>query len=663
MARKNKILLFASLCTVIFWLSPFALWRNPSPAASGHELIRATESQSNTMTDESSLSDPSAIDQHGVGLREPLEKQTVDDPHQLDARGEAARLGAHKAAHRIVVTDLDGGELPGESGELWLAPQDGAAVQVPFQDGQFSLDGFSEGRVDIRKAEVFSSDGKRFIALELDRFEFRHEQPVLLKGQFLPDAELRVVDHVTGSALSGIRVLPGDGDPKQAHPGPHSPSAFIARADASPLKLPPNRRIQPYWVTAKGYGWSFIRVDHETGGEWLVRLESAGNLVVQVDGDVESYLIQSVNAYIRVYRAGTVELAASSDLSSEHRFNGLAAGNYDVRVELNSTHEEDANLGFTEIDVTHGTTAVARIELRVQERIEGKVGVTGDVILPKKYATLGLVPSLRVQPVDGLALRPGDLRRFVFPSKTLPLRFIDAFSVESTPMQGRYSGKDGAEIFRWEADLSAGDYLLVVEPFQYGVEQSISATHDSKVIITVPELFPITVRAIDSRTRKTIDGATVRWSRTFAEGEAGGWVEADLGDGVDPPDIYLAAGAVTVSTKAPGYADSFSDVLIGSGIDQVTHEMSPCFSRDIVLMYEGAVVPWADEVVCRFRPLGSENSQPTTNPGDGTMQACFLEHGLHEILIGKIKGFREIAPVMVDVIEGDRSSVIVELER
>ena len=602
----------------------------------------------------------------------PQEKGSQDGSSEITAPAsttEGHRLSEVATAdsepeRRLFIRDLDGRELHEENGEFVLERHEGATMLVPFRKGRFSLKGLQEGRARIERAMAFSVDGDRPVAFEEEWFEFNFDEPTLLAGHYLPDCTLRVVDARTGVSLNDVSVLPRRAGPEESHPGPHGDASFVVRDVASPVRLPRTRGIQPYWVTASGYGWSFILVDHETGGERVVQLESAGRLVVEVYGDIDSYMDQSLQVDIRVYSHASRNIVTSSHLEPGgfQGFEGIAVGVYDVRVELGSANGNSIVLGAAQVDVVANATSTARIELTQDEIPPPKVGVSGEIVVPKRYRTLNLRPSQRIQPADGSTHRYGDVLRILSPHGPA-LRYNDVIDIKRSAMDGRYGEEDGSEVFRWKAELSSGRYLFVVEPVQYGVLLDVPESPDAKVRVVLPDLHSVTLRVVDANTRQPINGATVRWSRHFEVRDSIGWIEMDLEPGVESASVYLTAGPFSFAASAPNYGERSMDAHAGSGASQFTLELSPCIRREITLVEGETVVPWVRGMTCSFRSLGAKDTHPCENLGDGRMLVCFGQPGLYEILVGKLEGFRELAPVVVDVSKGDLSPVVVQLER
>ncbi len=524
---------------------------------------------------------------------------------------------------------------------------------VPFRNGCFSLEGFPEGWTCIERAWINFEEGKRPLAFDEACFEFKRDEPTILVGHYLHhDSTLRVMDARTGALLDDVCVLPrlpAHAGPEQSHPGPHHESSFSVLNQASPVRLPRTTGVHSYWVTARGYGWKYLMVDHDTGGEREILLEPAGTLVVEVFGETRIYMNQQLDMHIRVYSHATPKVATSSALGALGRqgFAGLAAGRYDVRVEVGPAGGRGIVLGETQVDVVANGTSTTRIEL-TGDWIPPKVRIRGEILLSKKYRTLDLSLSLRIQPADGRALRSGDV-----------------IHIEYRAMDWRREYGNENDILGWQAELTSGQYLFIVEPIQHGTLFDVPRSPVDNFRIVLPDLFPVTLSAIDAKTRLHIPGAMIRWSRKLP-GEAGAdlWVASGLEHELEGVTVHLPGGRFSFSACSPTYGERSMDAYAGAGVGQFTLELPSCISREIILVHGDTVIPWMQGMTCNFRRIGSEASGGRCDSfGDGKMRACFEQPGLYEISVGTLESFRELAPMVVEVDEGDLSPVVVPLNR
>jgi hypothetical protein len=591
----------------------------------------------------------------GSVLESPASTSTTNGARQLALATPTQATEAHASEHlgRLIIRDLDGRDLSYEKGEFVLSPREdapeGAKMLVPFREGRFSLDGFPEGRACIERASVFSVNGDRPVAFDEACFDFKRDESTLLVGHYVPDCTLRVVDARSGVLLDEVCVLPWVptlAGPEQSHPGPHKESSFLVLDKANPVRLPRTRGLQPYWVTARGYDWAYIMVDHDTGGERDVLLEPAGRLVVEVSGEIQMYMDQGLDIDIRVYPKATRKVAASSELEPRgwQGFPGLVAGAYDVRVEGGPTEGRPIVLGETDVDVIANDTSTARIVL-TGDLIPPRVHVRGEIVLPRKYRTLDLSLSLRIQPADGPALRRGDVIHLEY--GTMEIREDEAEN----------------EVLGWHAEVTSGQYLFIVEPVQHSVLVDVPRSPIDDLRIVLPDLFPVTLRAIDAETRLPIQGAMIRWSRDLP-GQAGAdrWAERGSEPGVEGVTVHLPAGRFSFVASNPTHGERSMDGYAGGGVEQFTLELPPCISRNIVLIHGNTVIPWVQGTTCNVQNFGSPDFRPCESLGDGKMRACFEQPGLYEIKIDNLDGFRNIAPVVVEVNENDLSPIVIRLD-
>ncbi len=657
MNGKAFFLATVSLLAVLLAVATTTDWFESSTRLVGPEVEVPTG-----LSQEGEPSELDTASSNPISSRSPLPAETNESNATEAAASGAAQAPMDEPERRLVIRDVEGRELDQENGELVLTGQDGVEVRVAFREGRFSLKGFPEGLARIGPAKAGTDDEPRLVAFENESFEFRRDQPTLLEGRYLRDSTLRVLDTRTGDPVSRIGVLAGHAGPEQRHPGPHYPSAFTIRGAASPVRLPQARGLKPYWVTAKGYNWSYVLVDHETGGEQVVTIESGGKLMVEVNGDTEAYGSGGMRADLRVYAHGTQDLVVWSDVGPSQGYDGIAAGRYDVKVELNSTGGKPEILGETEVDVIASATSTATIVLSPLDKPSRSVGLAGEIIVPKKFSSLELRPSQRIQPAEGRGLRQGDAIRIVAPGGP-PYRYLDVSDLEVAAMNGRYNTENGDETFRWKAELTEGQYLFVVEPFLHGVLLDVEPSPDANIRIELPELYPVTLTVVDGATGKPIPGAAVRWSREFIDGIPDGWVERDMPPSEEGLTIHLTEGRFSFGASSPNYGDQVMDAYAGSGEKQFTLKLTPCVQRELILKDGDAVIPWARTMSCSFRRVDSEDFQPCEDSGDGTMRACFAGPGLYEIRLGDLSGKHDDDRVVVDIRTGDSSPAVVQLDR
>ena len=557
---------------------------------------------------------------------------------------DAPKVAVSDLAGWLVIDDPELGELRDSSGELQvLARSRGAAalLAVPFRDGALDLSRLTPGSYRIESGFSLGAEGPRPVVFDAPEFELQSSVQLALRGRHLPACRLRVVDARTGLEVARVGVLPRleqHGGPLDRHPGPHSPSSFLTRNAASPVRLPHATGRRPYWVTAAGYAWSFVNVDHDAGGEREVRLEPAGRLEVQVLGFEPDCQVQ-----LRVY-ARDVERPVASALLNEggwQAFSGLAIGVYEVRAEIGSPEETRRVLGASEVELHAQKTSHVVVELS-QDPVPAAVPVSGKLLVPPAAASLDL--ALDVRPADGPAFRRGDIKR------------ISRSAMGVGPR---------GETLSWTADhLTPGNYVFTVEPLQYAVLVEVPRAPLENVRIVVPELETLLVCVRDARSREPIGDVRLRWGRTAPQGAvARTWLESKLDAQSGCVRLALPRGEVSLIASSPSHAELRLEFTVGPGDNEVLLELEPRIPREIVLRERDTLVAWSALATCEVRSLGAGRLQLCERAASGEMHAYFDEPGLYEIVVGPLPGYRQPEPIVVSVERATHAPIVVQLVR
>jgi len=544
----------------------------------------------------------------------------------------------------LVIEDPERGELRNASGEVRVRAESRADtfLELSFDDGALDLSRLPAGWYRIESGVSQDAEGPRPVVFDEPLFQLQSGVRLLLRGRHLPESRLRVVDARTGHEVTRVSVLPRleqHGGPQDSHPGPHFPSSFCMRGAPSPVRLPRAAGTRAYWVTADGYAWSFVNVDHDAGGEREVRLEPAGRLEVQVTGFEPDLQVQ-----LRVY-ARDVERAAASALLNEggrQAFNGLAIGRYEVRAEIGAPEETRRVLGASAVEIHAQETSHAVVELS-NASVPAAVLVTGVLVLPPAAAAL-VDLALDVRPADGPALRQGDIKR------------ISRAAMSVGPR---------GETLGWTADhLTPGNYVFTVAPVQYAVVVEVPRAPLENVRIVVPELAEALVCVRDGRSREPVLDARLRWARAAPAGVAvRGWVESRCDAHSGCVRLVLPRGELSLVASSPAHAEHRVEVLVGPGDNDVRIDLEPRIPREIVLRERDTLIAWSALATCAVRSVGAGQPQTCERSASGEMRVYFDEPGLYEILIGPLAGYRQPEPIVVSVERAAREPIVVQLVR
>jgi hypothetical protein len=575
--------------------------------------------------------------------RQPSTPSPFPTSERTSGPGSFDRPPVDPSLGRWIITDSDGRELHHESGQLKVRAADDAGsklVTIAVEGGGFATTALGAGRYVVESAKAGDEKDPRVVVLEDPSFACSPGKPPILRGTYLRDTLLHVVDAETAAPLTQVSVLTkwrSDAGAGQDHPGPHFDADFFVRERPSPVRLPRVRGVRSYWVTAAGYAWSFLQVDHESGGQRYVRLERGGRLEVQIVGKDPTI---EIHFRLRSQSSGRV---VTSFLVNEgtgwQRLWGVPPGDYDARVEIGSATGEVLELARAQTKVRAGETTQLHIDLG-GDPILPLVPVKGVIVLPPTHA--GLRPSLRIRRAQGP-----------------PLHHEDAKVIGP----GAMWRENGSDVLHWNADhLTSGRYLFVVEPFEQGVLVDVPQRPLEDVRIEVPDLYAVTVCAVDAKSREPIGRMKLHLVRPMP-------VKSGVGDSVDlEPDteqgcvnLFVPAGAISLSVRAPDYGEKSMESRVGASGNEFTFELEARIPRDVVLFDGDTAIPWMEGVACTFRNVASTQVSSCDRVGQFGMRALFEAPGEYELDVGRYPGFHAQTPVRVSIEEGTGPPIVIRL--
>ncbi|HTF89483.1 MAG TPA: RNA polymerase sigma factor, partial [Planctomycetota bacterium] len=244
----------------------------------------------------------------------------------------------------IVVLDESGAEHASESGAfslLVIQPMQ-ETVQVEVKDGSWSHP-LPAGATYL--VNLITLGGRSALALP-NSGPFVAGGPTLqLRCQWATVAQLHVVDAVSGAELDGIRLyaLPpfeasGVGVMLQ-----RPKTGLVGENLISPIEVnysPSDSGLPTHFAGRNGYAWGSIQIDPTAGGDFVLRLQPAGDLHASFDGASKEQLLR-----LRLYKKESSDLAWVSEWDGdalEHGIGpppvldleGLIAGTYVFRAEI-----------------------------------------------------------------------------------------------------------------------------------------------------------------------------------------------------------------------------------------------------------------------------------------------------------------------------------------
>lgn len=560
-----------------------------------------------TGAEQTALEGPVRTGERAAGSRARVDPAAAPAESTDVSRGAAPAPKERASEGRLLVHDPDRSLLTRETGVLevvpWRASVPTELSRLDVEDGRFDLSGLGHDVYRVHASTMESPLGPRSILFDDPVFPLEGE--VVLRGRYAPRHELRVLDAATGANLDGVRVLEHEPDrepdPGGRVPGPHSPSSYLVHGVRSPIPLPPARGAKEYWVTADGYGWKRVAVDHETPGETVVRLDPAGDLHVEVTGHTEHVNSGGQCRVVVVGDRGEVLAAGWLDGGSQprvtHRLRAFPAGRHEVRVASGGSYGQLEVLARQTVQVRAGALTVARLNL--------------------PGGSFGRPSAVRLEVVGAPDLLGAARRVSLRRSDAVRHRRHDAQDVRCAEMN-----REANTYFRGVESVTPGRYRLVVSPTMDAAEVEVLASTDDAgegdepecqtLRVKLAEPRTLAVRALDARGGTPVEGARVSYLRVFDPELSPSVVETvPVGEAEGSVTLALATGEYAVTARAPGYALASDRVRVDAGRQALDLWLEPVALREVQLIREGSEVPWPDGATCELLPGGDEEPDHT----------------------------------------------------
>jgi hypothetical protein len=560
---------------------------------------------------------------------EPLPPEPVID------EGRVALFGT------ILAIDAQGEVHWSESGSFDLEFRSGehfASVAIPVREGRFDSRVPANVAMTIRGVEL----GGRPARPETERLQWDPELDVVLTARWPPGSQLRVKGADTHGDLGEVEVAKRLALPAAwIHPGP-VPAGKIERSK-SPLPLPELLGRRVYWVRAPGYAWGRVEVDHDQGGERVLELQPAAELRVELRGSAPP-----AQAALRLYGgpfgftpAPVLELDLSGVTPIDVR--DLAAGPYEVRVELGSWWRDPELLASAPVELAAHQRASVELELGELPAAGDAVTLEGTLALPGEYR--GMRISLALSRLEGGV-----------PEARGALELLASAMSPSQTSPGELA---------WSAGLQKpGTYLAEVRPLSVRQVLALAAGENPPVHIVVPRPAELVLRPLDARTGELVPDAVAQW-HLVPPGELATWDRETVRG--DPATrlvrIRAPQGTVAFAVQAPGYASQEGRLELEAGGAELEVRLErPCEIR-VLLADGGTTLPCASSLRLEAREVNGEGIVKRWGV-DGS--ACVLgvsKSGLYEVSVSGLAGYAQPTPLTAFPEPGKTAEITFHLQR
>lgn len=609
-------------------------------------------------------SEPSAVD---VGLSSPaavepapnepvarngdrrVAEAPIAQPASVSPTEPAASARARtRITGSVVVTDPQGREHRATSGTFHLmrglTHADFETEVVPFKQGQWSAEAIPGGFVVF--AELVA-DGKRARTPEPLPQPVGNE-PYVVRGDWLARGSLRVIDALSGQELTGIEVRAAQGwraNPSWIHPGDHAAIQRLVADAASPVELPARTFLTPYWVHAPGHAWARVDFDHRVGGERTVELDPAPAAIEvrAVGGRVPGGAFARLHFAERAPVSAEIPswMAAASCTTTPEgvaRFEDLAPGDYVASIEVGE-YEDLLRLGSQPVRVGGGERARVDVVFDAKLLDVPRSRIFGEIHLPRGADLAD--KSLLLEREEG---GEGEYR-------------VDLTALSYSAGRPRVLHFDAGP-------RRVGRWIATIEGFEHRVRFETAARGDTRVVIRMPELIPVTVEAVDADDGRTLQPQRWMWGDAPIEDLRSTRLLPIL---LDPttrePRIVAPAGPIVVHAELDGYAYFSETFELRAGMDKLRVEMVK--ARSIRLSFregDAAFAPpetWLAGV--RVEALDDPaNATTSVRYGGAQLHIDVARPGRYRVELPPLNGFVAFEPRVVRV---DGYGVVDEIVR
>lgn len=540
---------------------------------------------------------------------------------------------------RVVVADASGKELRSCTGRFRLASERPEGVDRTLE---VSAGAFRTTLPPLESFQVYEAvfDGEA-ADVEGDVFTPTPGRPLVLRFRQRSAISLRVLGEDTRADLRNVSVVRPEEPWRGLDPHPGTSGTTVIRGEDSPLRLPAPQEsytgIQKAWIGAEGYAWAPFSWSSTAGGEFQVILPRGGGLEVSLGGPPPP---EAAVLRIRSAEGGRPDAEVALPRSGPLRIDGLRPGRYDAAVEVGAWFDVWRRLGNAACEVRAG--AVSRVTVLLDSALDLPVPVraAGILVLPPEWGLKEV--SLSFRPDASI--------------KALAQGWASAEVSTEDPAPGT------TDTFPWSvASLLPGRWSIVVDPSGYRTWLEIPKEGTDSLRITVPPPAEVRGQVIDARTGLPVRADRVTWMAEL-ELSNGGSLDHVAPDAEGRFVIRAPLGWIEVNCHPEGYTWSQETIEVRPGVNTCELRVTRASGICVRLRDGDDVLPWEDwQIELKNDRTGDGPNSWATSGTRHTITG--IDPGPCTLTLPEIPGFRPVAPLQVEVRDGEITEVVIPLER
>ena len=524
-----------------------------------------------------------------------------------------------------------------------------------------------------------------------ERFMFGDEDAVIQLYLITP-AFLIVEDAKTGAALDQVTIV---GDSSDIKSGPTNPTggshAVLVRDGVSPIELDPfafprDRDHIQCLIGSPGYAWAKITIAPNASESQRVKLVPGGDLELKFVG------APSTGVLVATLYTGDSQrplITHLVDTTNGVLITGLEQREYNLRVKRQSNWASSFKpplggvLARQKVQVTAGETKRVTLDLSLSDQPPEAL-VSGELILPAAWQLKEF--SVQFEPIDGTAAytqEEEDLFELFdhhLPptppvSKTSANLLLDQTAFEKTPgLPDTYQFDLGLVL--------TGTYKMTLLELNQSIFFDVGRDGRSDIRLVIPEPVWIDAHVRDSISGQSVNVAVIQWASKIPN-TISDWEEWQLVKPAQPDSHFrLRVPKTTVHILARASQQFSNAIVTVQAKDGLAVELSVQPACRIVLTFQcdgitvenpyernafktmrldGPVIP-PRRFLKRSNLFGQHLDQEKSSL-EILGEILLPSPGRYRLSFGEPLGFKNPAPMRVDVAPGETTQVTVELER